>query len=245
MKRSTDRILTTHVGSLARPVELLDTMKLKENDRPYDAELFDRQVQRRGQGSGAPAGRVRHRHRDRRRDEQGQLPRLREGPARRLRGRHGPVAHGAVVAGRGRRLPRVLRGVLQEVLVDGRAAAPHHLPRADHLRRASSSCRPTSTTSRRRPPPTTWPTSSCPRPARAGSGATSTTRRTRSTSTRSPRPCARSTSAIVAAGFILQVDDPFLIDMLSDPTMEQEERERLAWIHVEALNHALRDIPPE
>ena len=50
--------------------------------------------------------------------------------------------------------------------------------------------------------------------------------------------------AIVAAGFILQVDDPFLIDMLSDPTMEQKERERLAWIHVEALNHALREIPP-
>ena len=44
MKRSTDRILTTHVGSLARPTELLDTMKEKENDRPYDPELFDRQV---------------------------------------------------------------------------------------------------------------------------------------------------------------------------------------------------------
>ena len=41
MKRSTDRILTTHVGSLARPTELLDTMKEKENDRPYDAALFD------------------------------------------------------------------------------------------------------------------------------------------------------------------------------------------------------------
>ena len=27
--------------------------------------------------------------------------------------------------------------------------------------------------------------------------------------------------AIVAAGFILQVDDPFLIDMLSDPSMEE------------------------
>ena len=37
MKRSTDRILTTHVGSLARPHELLDTMKEKENGRPYDA----------------------------------------------------------------------------------------------------------------------------------------------------------------------------------------------------------------
>src|SRR5262245_18072684 len=44
MKRSTDRILTTHVGSLARPTELLDTMKEKENGRPYDHDLFDRQV---------------------------------------------------------------------------------------------------------------------------------------------------------------------------------------------------------
>src|SRR4029079_6173931 len=44
MKTSTDRILTTHVGSLARPTDLLDTMKEKENGRPYDHELFDRQV---------------------------------------------------------------------------------------------------------------------------------------------------------------------------------------------------------
>ena len=45
MRRSTDRILTTHVGSLARPHELLDTMKERENGRPYDHELLDRQVQ--------------------------------------------------------------------------------------------------------------------------------------------------------------------------------------------------------
>ena len=44
MKTSTDRILTTHVGSLARPVELLDTMKEKEHGRPYDHSLFDKQV---------------------------------------------------------------------------------------------------------------------------------------------------------------------------------------------------------
>ncbi len=37
MKRSTDRILTTHVGSLGRPVELLDILKERENGRPYDA----------------------------------------------------------------------------------------------------------------------------------------------------------------------------------------------------------------
>ncbi len=54
MKRSTDRILTTHVGSLARPTDLLDTMKEKENDRPYDPEVFARQVRE------AVADRVQH-----------------------------------------------------------------------------------------------------------------------------------------------------------------------------------------
>jgi 5-methyltetrahydropteroyltriglutamate--homocysteine methyltransferase len=44
MQRSTERILTTHVGSLARPTELLDTLKERENDRPYDAELLARQI---------------------------------------------------------------------------------------------------------------------------------------------------------------------------------------------------------
>ncbi len=44
MKTSTDRILTTHVGSLARPTELLDTMKEKEHGRPYDQAVFDQQV---------------------------------------------------------------------------------------------------------------------------------------------------------------------------------------------------------
>jgi len=41
MKRSTDRILTTHVGSLARPRELLDVMREKEHGRPYDRAQFD------------------------------------------------------------------------------------------------------------------------------------------------------------------------------------------------------------
>jgi 5-methyltetrahydropteroyltriglutamate--homocysteine methyltransferase len=50
---------------------------------------------------------------------------------------------------------------------------------------------------------------------------------------------------IVDAGLVLQVDDPFLIDLLSNPTMEREARERMAWTHVEALNHALRGIPSD
>ena len=44
MHRSTERILTTHVGSLARPTELLDILRERENGRPYDADELDRQI---------------------------------------------------------------------------------------------------------------------------------------------------------------------------------------------------------
>src|SRR5437016_4067597 len=38
MKRSTDRILTTHVGSLPRPHDLLDMMQAKDAGRGFDAQ---------------------------------------------------------------------------------------------------------------------------------------------------------------------------------------------------------------
>jgi 5-methyltetrahydropteroyltriglutamate--homocysteine methyltransferase len=44
MRTSTDRILTTHVGSLGRPTELLDVLKERENGRPYDAALLERLI---------------------------------------------------------------------------------------------------------------------------------------------------------------------------------------------------------
>jgi 5-methyltetrahydropteroyltriglutamate--homocysteine methyltransferase len=50
---------------------------------------------------------------------------------------------------------------------------------------------------------------------------------------------------IVDAGFILQVDDPWLIDMLADPKKSAAERKKAANVHVEALNHALRGIPKD
>ena len=52
--------------------------------------------------------------------------------------------------------------------------------------------------------------------------------------------------AIVDAGFLVQIDDPRLVTyymLRSDSTIEQCRR--WAEVRVEALNHALRDIPPE
>ena len=45
MKRSTDRILTTHVGSLVRPPGLVELMRAKENGQAYDQQELATRVQ--------------------------------------------------------------------------------------------------------------------------------------------------------------------------------------------------------
>jgi len=44
MKRSTNRILTTHAGSLARPMDLLETMDAKLRGQPYDHEVYGKRI---------------------------------------------------------------------------------------------------------------------------------------------------------------------------------------------------------
>jgi 5-methyltetrahydropteroyltriglutamate--homocysteine methyltransferase len=51
--------------------------------------------------------------------------------------------------------------------------------------------------------------------------------------------------AIVEAGFILQIDDPFLSDLFGDPSFDAAQRRRRAEIYVAALNASLAGIAPE
>ena len=44
MKTSTDRILTTHVGSLPRPSDLIEMLQLKDRGEAYDPVSFDQCV---------------------------------------------------------------------------------------------------------------------------------------------------------------------------------------------------------
>src|SRR5919109_1025635 len=46
MKRSTDRILTTFAGSLARPPDLLEMMQAREHGQPYDQAAYATRVRR-------------------------------------------------------------------------------------------------------------------------------------------------------------------------------------------------------
>ncbi|MGH7005180.1 MAG: methionine synthase, partial [Alphaproteobacteria bacterium] len=52
-------------------------------------------------------------------------------------------------------------------------------------------------------------------------------------------------TAIVEAGFDLQVDDPFLSDVFGDPALDEKQKKRKADIFVESINHALRGIPQD
>jgi 5-methyltetrahydropteroyltriglutamate--homocysteine methyltransferase len=50
---------------------------------------------------------------------------------------------------------------------------------------------------------------------------------------------------IVDAGLILQIDDPFLTDIFADPALSPSQRHRRAEIFAEAINESLRGLPPE
>jgi 5-methyltetrahydropteroyltriglutamate--homocysteine methyltransferase len=51
--------------------------------------------------------------------------------------------------------------------------------------------------------------------------------------------------AIVAAGFVLQVDDPWLAELYSYSRLPKDECREQGEMYVSAVNHALENIPPE
>lgn len=51
--------------------------------------------------------------------------------------------------------------------------------------------------------------------------------------------------AIVEAGFQVQIDDPFLTDIFGDPKLDDAQKRKKADLYVEGINHALRGIPAE
>jgi 5-methyltetrahydropteroyltriglutamate--homocysteine methyltransferase len=50
---------------------------------------------------------------------------------------------------------------------------------------------------------------------------------------------------IVDAGLTLQVDDPFLCDMLIDPDLDAKTKRKTAWMYVEVIKESLKGIAPE
>ena len=244
MRSSTDRILTTHVGSLARPPALLDTMKERENGRPYDHDLFDRQV------TDAVAERVRQQ--------------VEAGIDIVTDGEMSKVSFLGYVKDR--------LGGFEVDMGDSRMAPswqkefddfPEYY--TDYFKKYASTVSPLRRIICKGPisyvgqellqtdidnlkaatAPFDVADVFMPSTGPSGFGRNEHYATHEEYLHAVAEAMREEYLGIVAAGFILQVDDPFLIDLLSDPTLEPEERKRQAWVHVEALNRALRDIPSE
>jgi 5-methyltetrahydropteroyltriglutamate--homocysteine methyltransferase len=244
MKRSTDRIITTHVGSLARPVELLDTMKAKENGEPYDPAEFDRLV------TEAVADRVRQQVangidvvadgemsktsflgyvKDRLGGFEPDMGKPSMAPSWQAEFEQFPEYYteyfkkysSAVTPLRRLICKGPITYIGQELLqidIANLKAATAGQPVQDVFM------------------PSTGP---------SGFGRNDFYGTYDEYLFATAEAMREEYLAIVDAGFILQVDDPWLIDTLSDPHRTPEERAAAADLHVEALNHALRDIPVE
>ena len=52
-------------------------------------------------------------------------------------------------------------------------------------------------------------------------------------------------NAIIEAGFLLQVDDPFLPNVYMDESLDEKQRIAKANLFVETVNHSIRGIPEE
>jgi 5-methyltetrahydropteroyltriglutamate--homocysteine methyltransferase len=245
MKISTDRILTTHVGSLARPHELLDTLKERENGRPYDADLLDRQI------TEAVADRV-QRQVDAGIDivTDGEMSKtsfidyvkdrlagfdIDESPSRGM----APTWQAEYDM-----FPEYYEGYLKKysatvaplrrikctgpISYSGQAALQTDI---DNLKAALEG----------KDVVEVFMPSSTP----AGYGTNEYYDDHDEFLQAIADAMREEYLGIIDAGFILQIDDPGLIDTLGDPSKPVEEREREANEAIDTLNHALRDIPQD
>ncbi len=101
MKRSNDRILTTHVGSLIRPQPLQAFLRAKQAGKPFDAKRLRELPDPVGRRHRSPASRGRHRRYQRRRiREIDQLVAIRARALERLRAPSGQARRQSVSARR-------------------------------------------------------------------------------------------------------------------------------------------------
>ena len=246
MQRSSERILTTHVGSLCRPRELLEMLREREHGRPYDADGLEKRI------TGAVAEVV---------DEQ-----VRAGIDVVTDGEMSKVSFLTYVKDR---LAGFDTGAGERLMPPSWQVEIDRFPEyyAQYLGKYTEQVSPMTTMV------CTGPISYVGheklrtdvanlRAALAGhddvteaflpSTSPSGFGRNEHYATHADYLAAVAEAlreeylAIVDAGFLLQVDDPWLIEYLSEnPATTPEQRRADAELHIEVLNHALRGIPEE
>jgi 5-methyltetrahydropteroyltriglutamate--homocysteine methyltransferase len=244
MNHSTDRILTTHCGSLPRPKDLLDLMKAKINGNPYDAGAYAARIrsavseivrQQVDCGIDVPT--------DGEQGKQGFFAYVTE----RLTGfepRPGPRP--AMFEAEVQDFPEYYKqyfstamlGVTIAPLVQFACTGPVSYRGQDALARDIDNLK---AALRGLEPSDVF----LPAVAPSGVGKNEYYPNYEAYMHAVAEALSSEYRAIVEAGFLLQIDDPFLTELYSYSSLSAADRRKTAETYVEALNHGLRGIPPE
>jgi len=242
--QSTQRILTTHVGSLPRPKDLLDLMKAKLSGAPPDAKVYEAQIR------SAVAECVRKQAEtgidvlnDGEQSKPGFFTYIRERlegfeprPQQRMQG--WPLEVNAFPEYYERYFKEAMGGGAIAPVVPMVCTGPIRYCGAEALKRdlenlkaAVSSIKPHSVF--------------MPSIAPSGVGSNEYYRTEEEFFHSAGAALRNEYQAIVDAGFLLQIDDPFLTDIFSNPAFDASERHKRASRFVEAINESLHGIPEE
>jgi 5-methyltetrahydropteroyltriglutamate--homocysteine methyltransferase len=244
MPPGADRILTTHVGSLPRPADLLDVMKAKVRGAAYDRAAYDARVK------SAVAERVKKQVEtgidvvsDGEQSKPGFFTYVRE----RLEGFEArPQQKRKMFAAEVAAFPEYYEKYFREAMTGGAIApvvplvctGPVKYRGEEALRRDIENLKAAAAQAHAH---------GAFMPAVAPSGVgTNEYYRTEEEFFHAVGAALRTEyKAIVDSGLTLQVDDPFLSDVFADPALDGARRHARAEMYVEAINESLRGIPPE
>ncbi len=242
--RSTTRVLTTHCGSLPRPTDLLDLMKAKISGEPYDAEAYAGRVR------SAVAGIVRQQIEcgidiptDGEQGKQGFFAYVNE----RLAGfEPKPGPRPAMFQAEVEAFPEYYKQYFSTAMLGGTIAPlvqfvctgavsyrGQEAVRKDieNLKAALRGLEPADVF--------------MPAVAPSGVGKNEYYRNEEEYLHAVAEALRIEYLAIVDAGFLLQIDDPFLTELYSYSSLSAAERLKTGEAYGEALNHALRGIAPD
>ena len=244
MKQSVHRILTTHVGSLPRPADLLDLMKARLAGGAVDARAYDARVKR------AVAECVAKQVEcgidvvsDGEQSKPGFFSYVRE----RLDGFEArPQLKRKMFAAEVAAFPEYYEKYFREAMMGGAVApvvplvctGPVKYRGEEALRRDIDNLKAAAASAKA-------PGAFMPAVAPSGVGTNEYYRTEEEFFHAVGAALATEYKAIVDSGLLLQVDDPFLCDVFADPELDAAQRKKRAAMYVEAVNAALSGIPPE
>jgi 5-methyltetrahydropteroyltriglutamate--homocysteine methyltransferase len=246
MKRSTNRILTTHAGSLARPKDLLEMMDAKLRGKPYDRDAYAKRIR------GAVADAVRKQVEcgvDIVTDGEQSKPSFNAYLIERLTGFEPVASSEARVAARmqtdeARAFPEYYEKYFAEHMcgvgpnLSAACTGPISYKGQDQVQKDIENLK--SALDGLRPEEVFMPAIAPGFFSNQFYGNEEEFLYALAEALRVEY------QAIIDAGFLLQIDDPSLTRLYrTDPSLTVAERARDAEIYIEALNHALRGIPPE